>query len=59
MFAIEVLVYSNGKGVWKKMRPTNGEPYIFQTYDQALNTVNVCYPFCTEEEVKIVEITAS
>jgi hypothetical protein len=27
----------------RPMHPTNGEPYEFDTYQKALDTVNICY----------------
>lgn len=38
----------------KPMHPTGGSPYEFKTYQEALNTLDMCYG--SNKDVKIVEV---
>lgn len=53
-FEIEV---SDGKGgkVFKKVHPTNGEPYSYDTESEAYDSLNLYYPDRIAEEGRIID----
>ena len=58
MWNIKVLVEESkqcGHGVnkvWRSVRPTNGQPYQYETKEEALRMANMCYGH-GEAEVKV------
>ncbi len=41
--------------VWRDVRPTNGKRYEYPTHAKALSMLNMCYPDCTSDEVRVKE----
>lgn len=56
-FYIEVLVKEGKDHVWKKVHPTNGAPYKYETRMKAESDARMCYPdaWRIREGVRVVE----
>lgn len=46
MYGMQVKVYNEKthKMEWRWVRPTDGEPYVFETKQQAEQSLDLCYP---------------
>ena len=53
-YAIEI--WTGLKTGWKKLKPTHGNPYLFDTKEKAIETTNICYPDSFGENIRIVEV---
>lgn len=55
-YYIEILVNENSQQVWKKVRPSQRDPYQFDTLEHAEQTAAMCYPdaWRIRESVRIV-----
>lgn len=49
-------VYGLPTKVWRPMRPTGGEPYVFNSKRKAEQMASMCYPDCGPGEVKVQEV---
>ena len=58
-YYMEVKVYNAIKSAyeWKKVKPTNGEPYEYNSHEEAYKMLDNCYPF--EVYGKSVKITSN
>jgi hypothetical protein len=56
-FQVKVQETINGKTqqVWLSVRPTHGTPYQYQTREEALRMLNLCYPEVSSEEKRVIE----
>lgn len=52
---INVVIDSKGTKEWKRLRPTNGQPYVFESFQEAVKTAEMCYPD-NQDDVKIVKV---
>lgn len=53
-YEIQVLVKidATGKKDWRALRPSNGQPYSFATFSEAVRMASICYPD-NPEDVRI------
>ena len=42
--------------VWRKVRPTGGAPYIYETRAEAERMLRMCYPLKLEDEARVIEV---
>lgn len=62
MFQIHVNVEVQNKSgygthkEWKALRPTRGKPYQYNSFGEANQIMNMCYPLESPNTVKVVEI---
>ena len=52
----EIRIFIDYKQGWRALRPTNGEPYKFETKEEAVKVANICYPDNFRDNIKIQEI---
>ena len=58
-YSIEVLIPNPDAckpAEWKKIRPTGGDPYVWETREEAANMRRICYPDQNPAEVRIIEV---
>jgi len=41
---------------WVSIRPTGGSPYQYETQQEALNMLNICYREVITENKRIIEV---
>jgi hypothetical protein len=41
---------------WELVHPTGEGPYMYDTKEEALAMMRMCYPQCDSTEVKVVEL---
>ncbi len=58
MFEMQVLVenHATHKKEWKSVRPTGGQPYQYETREEAQRTLEMCYADALVEEVRVIEV---
>ena len=42
--------------VWRKVHPTGGKPYVYETRAEAERMLRMCYPLLLESEARVVEV---
>ena len=55
MYQMQIQVRTEENGVpryeWKSVRPTDGQPYEYETSQKAWEMLNMCYPETPEKRV--------
>lgn len=58
MWRIQVRIWDptiRNSWLWSDVRPTHGTPYRFKTKGDAERMMRMCYPECTEVEVRVIK----
>lgn len=50
---MEILTKNDG---WLAVRPTGGKPYKYNTENEAWRMLNICYPDCSPDEVRVRDV---
>jgi len=58
MYEIEIECSNGelGRMEWRKVHPTGGQPYRFETEDEARRMLNMCYPDMMSEHKRVVQV---
>lgn len=58
MYEIEIWCWDSklGRMEWGKVHPSGGQPYSFETEDEARRTLNMCYPDMVSEHKRVVPV---
>lgn len=58
MYELEIWCWNGKLGymAWAKIHPTGGQPYRFETEDEARRTLNMCYPDMMSEHKRVVPV---
>jgi hypothetical protein len=57
MYEFQVKIKVNDEMIWKSVRPSNTEkPYQYTTHKEANDMMNMCYPLCTKDEVRVIKV---
>ena len=55
MYEMQIRIKEKNIKEWVSIRPTGGSPYQYETKQEAMNMLNICYPLVVTEDKRVIE----